>query len=79
MATHYLRWTLDGSKWGVIRGWHVFRHSLISNLAGRGVSERIIMAIAGHLNRETTQRYTHLVPSTVQDAMQLVFGKQAPG
>src|SRR5262249_33564822 len=29
MATHYLRWTLDGSKWEVVRGWHALRHSLI--------------------------------------------------
>jgi integrase len=75
MATHYLRWTLDGSKWKVVKGWHIFRHSFISNLACRGASERVIMALAGHLNRETTRRYTHLVPSTVQDAMRLLFGQ----
>jgi integrase len=77
MAAHYLRWTLDNSKWTVIKGWHVFRHSFISNLACRGVSEQVIMALAGHLNRETTRRYTHLVPSTVQDAMRLLFGEGA--
>jgi integrase len=77
MAAHYLRWTLDGSKWKVIKGWHLFRHSFISNLASRGVSEQVIMALAGHLNRETTRRYTHLVPSTVQDAMRLLFGEGA--
>jgi integrase len=76
MATHYLRWALDGSKWGVIKGWHVLRHSFISNLASHGVSERVIMALAGHLNRETTRRYAHLLPSTVGDAMQLVFGNR---
>jgi integrase len=74
MATHYLQWSIDGSKWEVIKGWHVFRHSLISNLASAGVSERVLMAIAGHLNRETTRRYAHLVPSTIQDAMGVVFG-----
>jgi integrase len=77
MAAHYLRWTLDGSKWKVVKGWHVFRHSFISNLAQRGVSERVIMALAGHLNRETTRRYTHLLPSTVQEAMRLLFGEGA--
>ena len=69
--------TLDASKWKVLKGWHVFRHSFISNLACRGVSERVIMALAGHLNRETTRRYTHLVPSTVQEAMCLLFGEGA--
>jgi integrase len=75
MATHYLRWALDGSRWAVIKGWHVLRHSFISNLASQGVSERVIMALAGHLNRETTRRYAHLLPSTVNDGMRLVFGK----
>lgn len=74
MATHYLRWTLDSSKWKVIRGWHCLRHSFISNLASRGVSERIIMSLAGHLNPQTTRRYAHLVPSTVHDSIRLVFG-----
>jgi len=74
MANHYLRWTLDVGKWRVIRGWHTLRHSFVSNLASRGVSEAIIMKLAGHLNRETTRRYAHLIPSTVHDAIRLVFG-----
>jgi integrase len=74
MATHYLRWTLDGSNWRVVRGWHVLRHSLISNMVSRGVPERVLMAVAGHLNAETSRRYQHLLPSTVEDAMRLVFG-----
>ena len=73
MASHYLRWTLDESKWRVIKGWHVFRHSLISNLASRGIQEGVIMEIAGHLNRETTRRYTHLVPSTLRNAIHVLF------
>jgi site-specific recombinase XerD len=60
-----------------IKGWHVFRHSLISNLASRGISERVIMEIAGHLNWETARRYTHLVPSTMREAMRLLFGGRA--
>lgn len=74
MANHHFRWALEGSKWQVIRGWHVFRHSFISNLASKGVDQRIIMGLVGHLNAETTRRYQHLFPSTVQDAMRLVFG-----
>lgn len=75
MATHYLRWALDGSKWEVVKGFHVFRHSMISNMVSRGVPERVLMAVAGHLNAETSRRYQHLLPSTVQDAMGVVFGK----
>jgi integrase len=74
MANHYLRWVLDGSKWNVVRGWHVFRHSLISNLASQGTSESLLMAVAGHLNRETTRRYAHLIPSAVREALGRVFG-----
>lgn len=74
MATHYLRWTLEDTNWKVIKGFHCLRHSFISNLASKGISERIIMALAGHLNHETTRRYAHLIPSTVQDAIHSVFG-----
>jgi integrase len=74
MANHHFRWALDGSKWEVIRGWHCLRHSFVSNLACKGIDQRIIMALVGHLNPETTRRYQHLFPSTVQDAIRLVFG-----
>jgi integrase len=76
MMHHYLRWTLDQSKWKVVRGWHTFRHSFISNLASQGISERIIMELAGHVNPATSRRYAHLIPSTVSDAMQVVFGNR---
>jgi integrase len=77
MMHHYLRWTLDKSDWKVIRGWHTLRHSFVSNLASKGISERIIMELAGHLNPDTTRRYAHLIPSTVTDAMEVVFGNRA--
>jgi integrase len=76
MASHYVRWSLEGSKWKVLRGFHVFRHSLISNLAEEGVSEPVIMELVGHLNRKTTGRYLHLRPTTLDTAMHLVFGKR---
>ena len=74
MAVHHFRWALEGSKWRVLRGWHAFRHSFISNLASRGIDQRVIMGLVGHLNPETTKRYSHLFPSSVQDAMRTVFG-----
>src|SRR5262249_41820385 len=48
MANRYFRGALEGSKWKVLRGFHVFRHSLISNLAEQGVSEPVIMELVGH-------------------------------
>lgn len=78
MAEHYFRWAIDGSKWEVLKGWHVLRHSFISNMASHGVDQRVIMEIVGHLNEATTKRYTHLLPRTVESAMQLVFQGQRP-
>jgi hypothetical protein len=36
---HFKR-TLAGSKWQVLRGWHVLRHSFASNCAAKGVDLR---------------------------------------
>jgi integrase len=74
MANHHFRWAVEGSMWSVIRGWHCLRHSFVSLLAAHGVDERVIMKLVGHLNPETTKRYSHLFPSTVHAAMDLVFG-----
>jgi integrase len=79
MSNHYFRWALEGSKWQVLSGFHVFRHSLISNLAEQGVSEPVIMELVGHLNRKTTGRYLHLRPTTLGDAMHRVFGNGEGG
>lgn len=72
-AHESFKWLFRKTKWKVLRGFHIFRHSVISLLASRGVADRVIMAIVGHLNPETTKRYTHLYPRTVQAAMDLVF------
>ncbi len=37
-ATDHFRRTLAGGKWAVLRGWHVLRHSFISNCAAVGVA-----------------------------------------
>lgn len=44
---HFKR-TLAGSKWAVLRGFHVLRHSFISCLASGGVDQRIIDDFVGH-------------------------------
>jgi integrase len=38
---HFKR-TVEGSKWEVLRGYHVLRHSFISALASEGVDQRVI-------------------------------------
>ena len=73
-AQNHFKRTLAGTKWSVVRGWHVLRHSMISALANRGVDQRVIQDMVGHMTAEMQRRYAHLYPSTKQDAIRLVFG-----
>lgn len=73
-AHNHLERALSGSKWEVLKGWHVFRHSCISALANRGVDQRVIQDMVGHMTAEMQRRYAHLYPSTKQAAIRSVFG-----
>jgi integrase len=66
--------TLAGSKWEVLRGYHVLRHSFISCLAAGGVDQRIIDEFVGHQTEEQRRRYRHLHPDVKQKAIADVFG-----
>ncbi len=70
---HFKR-TLADSKWRVLRGYHVLRHSFVSNCALRGIDQRLINAWLGHQTEEMVQRYRHLFPSQEKEAIGLVFG-----
>lgn len=59
---HFQR-TLASGKWKVLRGWHLLRHSFISNCAAKGVDQRLIDDWVGHTTEEMRKRYRHLVPS----------------
>lgn len=74
-ASDHFKRTLTGTKWAVIRGFHVFRHSLASNLAMAGVRQEVIDGWLGHQTEEMRRRYRHLFPQETQDAMQRVFGR----
>ncbi|BBM86656.1 tyrosine-type recombinase/integrase [Candidatus Uabimicrobium amorphum] len=50
-------------------GFHVFRHSLASNLAAEGIDQRIIDSILGHQTEEMRERYRHLYPQKQQQAI----------
>ncbi|MBI2808181.1 MAG: site-specific integrase [Planctomycetes bacterium] len=69
---HFQR-TLAGSKWSVLRGFHVLRHSFISCLAAEGVDQRIIDDFVGHQTDEQRKRYRHLTPNVKQKAIAGVF------
>jgi len=62
--------TLRKTKWSVIRGFHVFRHSYASNLATKQVDQRIIDKHMGHQTEEMRQRYQHLSPDSCKHAVE---------
>lgn len=69
---HFQR-ALAGSKWEVLRGWHVLRHSFVSNAAAKGVDQRLIDGWVGHQTEEMRKRYRHLIPSVEQEAISKMF------
>lgn len=63
-----------GSKWEVLKGYHVFRHSFASNMALKRVDERVIDELMGHQTEAMRKRYRHLFPEAKQDAIVKLFG-----
>lgn len=55
-------------------GPHILRHTFCSHLAMRGAPARAIQELAGHRDLATTQKYMHLSPSAVADAIRLLDG-----
>ncbi|MFK7735139.1 MAG: tyrosine-type recombinase/integrase [Pirellulaceae bacterium] len=73
-AHHHFKKAIQHSKFSMITGWHVLRHSFCSNLASSGVDQRIISEWVGHVTPEMESRYRHLLPSKQQQTMDQVFG-----
>jgi integrase len=73
-AHNYFQRGLRLSKWSVLKGWHVFRHSFISALASKGVDQRVIDDLVGHSTEEQRRRYRHLYPDVKHEAVLRVFG-----
>jgi integrase len=73
-ANDHFKRTLAGSKWEKLRGWHVFRHSFVSNCAAKSIDQRIIDEWVGHTTEEMRRRYRHLFPHQQAAAIRLVFG-----
>lgn len=70
---HHFKRVLLGTKWEVLRGWHVFRHSFCSNCAAQGIDQRMINAWVGHQTDEMVRRYRHLIPNQEHEAIASVF------
>jgi integrase len=66
--------SVRGSKWSVLRGWHVLRHSFVSNLAAKGVDQRFIDEFVGHSTEAQRRRYRHLFPHQQRQVLCGVFG-----
>lgn len=50
-------------------GWHVLRHTFASHLVMKGVPMRAVQMLLGHSSIQMTERYSHLAPSTLHDAV----------
>ena len=62
-ARHHFRQTLRKSKWRVLRGFHVLRHSFGSNLVRSGrVPRSVVGEWMGHTTEEMRELYQHLFP-----------------
>jgi integrase len=73
-AHGFFQRTLNGSKWQVLRGWHVLRHSFCSNCARRSFPDTIIDEWMGHRgNEDVKKRYRHLFPSDKKAVMEKLF------
>ncbi len=73
MASKYFRSAVANSKWKVLRGYHVFRHSLASNMASAGIDQRVINEVLGHSTEDMERRYRHLLPQKQADAIGSLF------
>jgi integrase len=55
-------------------GFKVLRHTFCSHLAMKGASCKAIQELAGHQSLKTTQRYMHLSPAHLREAIGLLDG-----
>lgn len=78
-TNHHFNHPLTDTKWSVVRGWHVLRHSFASICASKGIRERTISEWLGHETEEMKARYQHLFPEQVHAEMQLLFDMKRPG
>jgi integrase len=67
--THFKR-TLSGSKWEVIRGFHVLRHSFGAICTRAGIPMNVIAKWMGHTTDEMMRLYQHLFPQDEQKWME---------
>jgi len=57
---------------------HIFRHSMITHMAEKGLSAPFIQAQSRHKSLDMVQRYTHLSQQSVRLAYDTVFSRKEP-
>ena len=68
-AHHHFKQTLAGSKWKVVRGFHVLRHSFGAICTRAGIPMNVIAQWMGHTTEEMMKLYQHLFPQDEQKWM----------
>jgi integrase len=63
-----LRHAAEAAGLGVV-GWHTLRHTFASHLVLAGVPIRVVQELLGHATVTMTERYSHLAPNTMQEAV----------
>jgi integrase len=76
-ALYWFEAAIANSKWKVLRGWHVFRHSFVSCMAMKGADQRFIDGAVGHQTDDMRRRYRHLFPHKQHEVLAAVFGDGA--
>ena len=57
--------------------WHVLRHTFATQLTLRGVPLTVVKELLGHSTIATTMRYSHVAPSALRSAIELLNPKNA--
>jgi integrase len=63
-------WCLNSKRNWFKVGFHTYRHSFASNLAAKGVDQRIIDEFMGHQTEAMRKRYRHLFPRDRRSAIE---------
>jgi len=56
-------------------GWHTLRHTFASHLTVRGVPVPVVQSLLGHASISTTMRYSHVAPSALRAAIDMLNPK----
>ncbi len=59
-----------------IGGWHDLRHIFTSKLANNEIPLQVIQTLLDHSNLKITQRYAHLEPLTLSNAIKTLEPKE---